>query len=100
MGLVVCPKHGNGFLFVCPHVFTCVYDGTTCRGIQYLTYEDAELAEFKLACWFCPQCIEENHLPPDGSIVLDDDEFTNRTNELYRPMCPGCFEDWRTQGLG
>jgi hypothetical protein len=103
MGLVVCSKHGNGFMFVCPHIVTAVRSASACPDIQHLAYtaaDDPELDDIELACWFCPQCIEDNHLPPNGRAVPDADEFINVTSALYRPMCPGCFKDWRAQGLG
>ena len=102
MGLVVCPKHGNGFMFVCPHISEAVVAGQPCHEIQYLSYTDAgpELAGFELACWFCPQCMQDHKLPPNGTVIAEGDDFMNGTSELYRPMCPGCFKDWRAQGLG
>ncbi len=102
MGIIRCPRHGNGFMFVCPHVVTAVLASSACRGIQYLAYatDDPELADIKLACWFCPQCIEENHLPQNGTVVPDPDSFLNRTSSLYRPLCPECFKEWQAQGLG
>jgi hypothetical protein len=103
MGLVVCPKHGNGFLFVCPHVAAAVFAGSPCRGIQHLAYtaaNDPELADLELAGWFCPQCIEDNHLPPSGTAAPDPDGFLEGTSALYRPVCPGCFQEWRVKGLG
>ena len=42
MGLVVCPKHGNGFMFVCPHVSDAVVAGEACHGIQHLAFTDAD----------------------------------------------------------
>jgi hypothetical protein len=102
MGLVVCPKHGNGFMFVCPHVCEAVLAEQPCHEIRYLAYTDAdpELSDIELACWFCPRCIDDHGLPPNGTVIADGDEFMNRTNLLYRPMCPGCIEDWRALGLG
>lgn len=98
MGLVVCPKHGRGFImFVCPHVVTAIFSSTACRGIQHLAYKDPELPEMEWACWFCPECIDENHLPPNGTAMPDLDRLIS---PLYRPVCPGCFKDWQGQGLG
>lgn len=106
MGIICCPRHGNGFmgfLFVCPHVVTAVLASSVCRGIQSLAYavDDPELTDdFELTCWFCPQCIEENQLPQDGAVFSNLDGFLNRTSGLYRPMCPECFKEWQAQGLG
>ncbi len=98
MGLVVCPKHGNGFLFVCPHVAAAVRAGAPCPGIEYRSYTAADhpgLAGLALGCWFCPACIARHRMPPTGTAILDADVFLARTSELYRPMCPGCFAEWR-----
>jgi hypothetical protein len=102
MGLVICPEHGNGFLFVCPHVITAIEEGTPCHGIQRLayTYADPLLADFVLACWFCPQCITCESLPPTGAVMNEGDEFFNNISNLYRPTCPGCFEKWRSHEFG
>jgi hypothetical protein len=102
MGLVVCPKHGNGFLFVCPHVGAAVSAGQPCHGIQYLVYTaaDPDLAGIELAGWFCPRCIEDHHLPPTGTSIAESDDFLKTTAALYRPVCPGCFKDWQAQGHG
>jgi hypothetical protein len=102
MGLVVCQKHGNGFMFVCPHVRDAVAARESCHGIEYLTYTNAELEldGIELACWFCPACIQDNQLPVSGTVIVDGEEFMKRTGRLYRPMCPGCFNDWRDQVLG
>jgi hypothetical protein len=102
MGLVVCPKHGNGFMFVCPHVGEAIVSGRTCPGIEYLAYTDAdpELQGVQLDCWICPRCVSDHKLPPNGTVIADGDCFMNRTAAIYRPMCPGCFKDWRSQGLG
>lgn len=90
MGLVVCVEHGNGFMFVCPHVAEAVLSAHPCLGIEFREYEDPP--EVIVGCWFCPACIKVNNLPPTGERVSD--EFLNRTSELYRPMCPGCFRKW------
>lgn len=98
MGLVVCPKHGNGFMFVCPHVSTAVHTGSQCRGIRLLVYIDADIEDIEdieLACWFCPQCVADHHLPPNGTVLSDPVGYMNTTSHLYRPMCPGCFAEWQ-----
>jgi hypothetical protein len=102
MGLVVCPKHGNGFMFVCPHVSEAVVAGQPRHGMQYLSYTDANplLAGMDLACWFCSECIRDHQLPPNGTVMAEGDDFMNDKGALYTPMCPGCFEDWRALGLG
>lgn len=95
MGLVICPKHGNGFMFVCPHVSGAVLANSPCPGIElraYRMFEDDDTDYTKIECWFCPQCIATYHIP-DGSPVADED-YIERTHELYRPMCPGCFSEW------
>src|SRR5687767_14674203 len=99
MGLVICPKHGNGFMFVCPHVVDAVYFDKPCRGIEPLTYSssDSGLTGIELKGWFCPQCIRDYKLPPDGAAVDDTDDFLNRTSTIYRPMCPGCLAEWQTR---
>ena len=99
MGLVACPKHGNGFMFVCPHVGEAVVAGRACQGIEFFgcTDADPELSGFGLDCWFCPQCFSDHELPPNGTVIADDD-FMNRTASLYCPMCPGCFKDWSKTG--
>jgi len=99
MGVVACPKHGKGLLFVCPHISTAVINGQSCHEIRYVVYPDADPVSFELGCWFCPCCIEEHSLPPTGTTLLDGD-FKDGTSGLCRPMCPGCFEDWQLQGLG
>jgi hypothetical protein len=95
MGLVICPKHGNGFLFVCPHVVAAVESGSSCPGLEYRSYTDPELEGIELGCWFCPECIAEHRLPPTGTAIPNPEGFLNRTSALYRPMCPGCFEEWQ-----
>ena len=100
MGLVVCPIHGNGFLFVCPHISTAVIAHSPCPGIQYLAYTAADDPALELACWFCPLCITDNHLPPNGTAILEADELMNANGALYRPMCPGCFNDWQVHEVG
>jgi hypothetical protein len=102
MGLVICRKHGRGFMFVCPHVVAAVRSSTACHGIQKIAYttDDPEL-DIELGCWFCPECIQAKHLPQTNSVIpaSDVDRFTDSTNQLYQPMCPGCFEEWRARGL-
>jgi hypothetical protein len=102
MGAVRCSRHGLGAMFVCPHVATAVLARSECRGIQYFAYttDDPELADIKLACWFCPHCIEENRLPLNGTVISNPDEFLNSTSGLFRPMCHECFKEWQDQGLG
>jgi hypothetical protein len=102
MGLVICPKHGRGFMFVCPHISEAVIAGQPCRGIEYVSYTaaDPELADLEWACWFCPRCMQDHELSPNGTVLANFDEFMKRTAALYRPMCPGCFKDWDAQGLG
>lgn len=97
MGLVVCRKHGNAFLYVCPHVVEAVQSNSPCRGIEYRVYSAANvgLEGFELGCWFCPTCIADHALPPIGTALADPDPYLIVTNSLYRPMCPGCFDDWR-----
>jgi hypothetical protein len=89
-------------MFVCPHIVTAVLSGSPCSGIHYLAYtaaDDPELDDIELACWlacwFCPQCVEDNHLPPNGTAVQNAEDFIDLTCALYRPMCPGCFKEWR-----
>ena|SRR6266542_1536523 len=100
MGVLICRKHGYGLLFGCPHVGAAVRAGSPCDGIQYLTYPataDPEFAEIEWAGWFCPQCIDDYHLPPDGTILSDAFGFMEDKDDLYRPMCPGCFRDWQAR---
>jgi len=101
MGVVLCPKHGRGFLFVCPHVSDAIHAGKPCPGIEYLAYTDAdpELAGIELAGWFCPRCIQDDDLPPNGTVFADGDDFMSVRSALYRPVCPRCFEEWRNQGM-
>jgi hypothetical protein len=106
MGLVVCPKHGNGFLFVCPHIVAAVLSDAACPGVEYLGYfakDDQDLEGLELGCWFCPECVAEHNLPPSGTTFLDPDGL-RIPSALYRPMCPGCFDEWREgvqlDGLG
>ena len=102
MGVCICPTHGRKYLaFVCPHIRAAVTAGSPCPGIQSLTYtavETPELGKLKLPCWFCPQCIRDHSLPPDGTAVSED--FLVAISKLYRPMCPDCFKDWQARGLG
>lgn len=102
MGLINCPRHGTGFMFVCPHVSNAIVAGVSCPGIQRLAFTDAnaDLSGIELACWFCPACVQLFELPPGGAAIADGDGFLSRTGAIYRPMCPGCFDDWRTRGLG
>jgi len=102
MGLIICPQHGSGFMYVCPHVSEAVVAREPCRGILRHTYTGADLAfaGIELACWFCPRCVQDHPLPPNGTVIADDNDFMNGKGALYRPMCPGCFNDWRAQGLG
>jgi len=97
--LVVCEQHGNGFMFVCPHVATAISNGSACRDIRHLDFKaphDEDLADLTLDGWFCNHCVEEHQLPIDG-FVADADSFLDNTNDIFRPMCPGCFEDWRAR---
>src|SRR5438067_8632988 len=101
MAMVVCPKHGNGAVFVCPHVVKAVLTGGPCPGVEYRSYaaaDDPELEDVSLGCWFCPQCVADYQLPPNGTAVANPDEQLGRTSGLYCPICPGCFEDWRRGG--
>ena|SRR5690242_10076228 len=101
MGLVICPKHGNGFMYVCPHVVSAVLSAAPCPGVEYFAYfakDDPELEGIYLAGWFCPQCVAAHAFPPSGTAVAEADGFFHRTSALYRPMCPGCFDEWR-EGL-
>src|ERR1019366_5308596 len=94
MGVVVCAKHGRGFMFVCPHVVNAIDTSSPCCGIELRQYPDPEVPELgSWDCWFCSRCITEYALPATGTIMTDD--FLNRTSSLYRPMCPGCFRVWR-----
>jgi hypothetical protein len=52
MGLVLRTKHGQGFMFVCPHVAAAIRERSLCPGMEW---------------------------------------------RIYRPMCPGCFGEWRQQ---
>jgi hypothetical protein len=94
MGLVVCPKHGNGFMFVCPEVTVAVRASAPCPGIVRLAHQAEDGPELVLACWFCPACVADHRLPPSG-VVPDPDKFLNAYSALYRPMCPKCFEEWQ-----
>lgn len=99
MGLVVCEKHGTGFVFVCPHVARTVSTNSACDPIRYLefsTRHDAELADLNLGGWFCSTCIDERQLPTDG-VVADVDSFLDDTSDIFGPMCPGCFNEWETE---
>jgi hypothetical protein len=104
MGLLICRKHGiGGCEFGCPHVAIAISSASPCPGIEYRTYtpaDDPELVEFGLDGWFCPDCVREHQLPPDRTALTDVDTFLDRTSALYRPMCPKCFEEWRSRGLG
>jgi hypothetical protein len=101
MGLVVCPKHGNGFMFVCQHVADAVLSGLPRPGIQHLAYTaaDPDFEGFELGCWFCPQCIASRQLPPSGTVIVDEETFLTQSDGLYRPICPGCFQEWQARGL-
>lgn len=105
MGLVICPKHGNGFMFVCPHICAAVDGGEPCHGIEHhaVDYSDADPdLDIELECWFCPKCIQVLGLSVNGrnERMADGEDFVNRTAGLYRPMCPVCFNDWRERRLG
>lgn len=96
--LVVCPKHGNGGIFVCPHVVAAVATSEPCPGVEYLCYtaaDDPELSDIKLGCWFCARCVADHKLPPNGTAMANPDDFLNAKSALYRPMCPGCFKEWQ-----
>src|SRR5947209_389410 len=94
VGLVICPKHGNGCTFVCPDVAEAVRDKTSCAGIERLAYSAEDDPELVLECWFCPACVAGHRLPPSGPVA-DPDGFLNTHGALYRPICPRCFEAWR-----
>ena len=99
MGLVVCEQHGGGFMYVCPHVVAAISTDSARRDIRYLEFaasDDEELADLTLAGWFCACCIDGYHLPTDG-CVTDADSFLEGASAVFRPMCPGCFEDWRSR---
>ena len=96
--LVVCPKHGKGALFVCPHVVAAVAASKPCPGVKYLcdtAADDPELNDVELGCWFCPQCVADHQMPPNGTALANPDDFMNGKSALYRPMCPGCFKEWQ-----
>lgn len=93
MGLVVCPKHDNGFMFVCPEIAESVRASAPCPGIVRLAHHAEDGPELALECWFCPACVARYRLPPSGSVP-DADGFLNTHSALYRPMCPGCFNAW------
>ena len=95
MGLVVCGKHGNGFMFVCPHVRDAILEDGPCDGIQQLCHSINDLPELENCCWYCPHCIAEYRIPPSG-IVTDEEAFSV-PSEVHRPMCPGCFDEWLTR---
>jgi hypothetical protein len=95
MGLVVCPKHGNGFMFVCPHVAEAVLSDGPCGGIQKLGHWIEDLREAPIHCWFCPQCISDYQIPPSGAVT--EDWAYGVPSDLHRPMCPGCFSEWLTR---
>jgi hypothetical protein len=102
MALVICSKHGNGALFVCPHVVRAMQLGSPCPGIEYRQYsaaDDPELEGVELGCWFCAGCRSEHRLPPSGPLD-DPDEFLNSKGGLYRPMCPECFDEWKRAAAG
>ena len=94
MGMMICPTHGMvGILFVCPQVSKAVETSRECSGIELFGFRDPEIPEYDWACWFCPICIADHHLPASGSVIGDD--FLIRTTSLYQLTCPGCFRDWR-----
>jgi hypothetical protein len=94
MGMMICPTHGRvGILFVCPHISKAVETLRGCPEIERLGFRDPEIPEYDWACWFCPICIADHHLPASGSVIGDD--FLDRTSSLFQPMCPACFRDWR-----
>jgi hypothetical protein len=84
-------------MFVCPEVAEAVRGKTLCPGIERLAHyaaDDPELVTEVMECWFCPACVAGHKLPPSGPVP-DPDGFLNAHSALYRPMCPGCFEEWR-----
>src|SRR4030095_11173327 len=95
MGLVVCPKHGNGFMFVCPEVADAVRASAPCPGIAQLAHYADDEPELVLECWFCPACVTRYGLPPSGAVP---DSFLDTHSALYRPMCPECFGEWQSSG--
>lgn len=101
MGLVLCPKHGpKGIVFGCPHVAAAVLSASPCAGMERRAYsakDDPDLMDVELAGWFCTQCVTEFQLPSDETAIADADEFLNRTNALYHPICAQCFQEWREQ---
>lgn len=105
MGLVLCKKHGSGFVFVCQHISNAVWSDANCnpnpiRHIEFTAPHDVDFANqtlLTLSGWFCPACIEEHHLPLDGMMMDAEPLFLEDTSAIFRPMCPGCFEEWRAQ---
>src|SRR6478752_3106476 len=95
MGMVVCPKHGNGFMFVCPHVADAVQCDRACGGIRQLSHWIDDLPEVVIGCWYCPQCVSEHQIPPSGSVT--EGEAFRMPSSIHMPMCPGCFEEWHVR---
>jgi hypothetical protein len=80
-------------------VYSAVKFGVSCPEIEYRSYSDPELEGIELGCWFCPKCLDRHHLPPTRTTIPDSDGFLTHTNELYRPICPGCFDEWQNPGV-
>lgn len=100
VGIVVCPEHGHGFMYNCPHLVVAVVTKSPLPGVEYREYGSDEDPTFRIGCWFCPACLETHHLPPSGSMAFDADGFPPSAASLCQPMCPGCFQEWRAAGHG
>jgi hypothetical protein len=38
---------------------------------SYIAKDDEDLKDFVDECWYCPGCITEHDLPPDGTAIAD-----------------------------
>ncbi|QDU19871.1 hypothetical protein [Urbifossiella limnaea] len=100
MGIVICPKHGHGFLYNCPHLVAAVVAHSPLPGVEYLEYAPSDDPAFLIGCWYCPACVAAHCLPPSGSVPFDSEKFPEGVSPLLQPMCPECFRQWRAAGLG